>query len=149
MPFHPAWTWPLVPLAKDAATLRSGDLGRLRLEHGSSAVILDAWRSKPRPYTRTSSKKTASRSVLEQHPRVRVAMIVMDYLAYGWSPDEIRRQHPHPTLAEVHSAVGFYYDHQDEVDSEITTELEEVDRALQKPERSPVWVKLKAQGLIK
>ena len=94
-------------------------------------------------------KENGQPAQLEQHPRVRVAMIVMDYLAYGWSPDEIRRQHPHLTLAEVHSAVGFYYDHQDEVDSEITTELEEVDRALQKPERSPVWVKLKAQGLIK
>ncbi len=86
---------------------------------------------------------------LEQHPRIRVAMIVMDYLAYGWSPDEIRRQHPHLTLAEVHAAMGFYYDHQHEIDGEITTELEEVDRVLQKPKRSPVWVKLKAQGLIK
>jgi hypothetical protein len=26
---------------------------------------------------------------LERHPRTRVAMIVTDYLAYGWSPDEI------------------------------------------------------------
>ena len=26
-------------------------------------------------------------------PRVRVAQIVMDYLAYGWSPDEMCRQH--------------------------------------------------------
>ncbi len=94
-------------------------------------------------------KENGQPARLEQHPRVRVAMIVMDYLAYGWSPDEIRRQHPHLTLAEVHAAMGYYYDHQDEIDGEITTELEEVDRALQKPKRSPVWVKLKAQGLIK
>ena len=86
---------------------------------------------------------------LEKHPRVRVAMIVMDYLAYGWSPDEIRRQHPHLTLAEVHAAMGYYYDHQQEIDAEITTELEEVDNVLQDPKRSPVWLKLKAQGLIK
>lgn len=85
---------------------------------------------------------------LETHPRVRVATIVMDYLAYGWSPDEIRRQHPHLALAEVHAAMGYYYDHQKEIDAEITAELEEVDRAMRNPERSPVWLKLKAQGLI-
>jgi uncharacterized protein (DUF433 family) len=86
---------------------------------------------------------------LEKHARTRVAMIVMDYLAYGWSPDEIRRQHPHLTLAEVHAAMGYYYDHQPEIDAEISEELEEVDRALRNPKRSPVWLKLKAQGLIK
>jgi uncharacterized protein (DUF433 family) len=86
---------------------------------------------------------------LVKHPRVRVAMIVMDYLAYGWSPDEIRRQHPHLTPAEVHAAMGYYYDHQQEIDSELSEELEEVDRTLRNPKRSPVWLKLKSQGLIK
>ncbi|HEV3238371.1 MAG TPA: hypothetical protein VGZ25_15375 [Gemmataceae bacterium] len=36
-----------------------------------------------------------------------------------------------------------------EIDAEVTEELEEVDRALQNPKRSLVWLKLKAQGLIK
>ena len=85
---------------------------------------------------------------LENHPRVRVAMIVMDYLAYGWSPDEIHRQHPHLTLAEVHAAMGYYYDHQHAIDAEIAAELEEVDRELQNSNRSTVWLKLKAHGLI-
>jgi Protein of unknown function (DUF433) len=89
-------------------------------------------------------KENGQPARLESHPRVRVAMIVMDYLAYGWSPDEIRRQHPHLTLAEVHSAMGYYYDHQGEIDTEITTELVEVDGAFQNPKRSAVWVKLKA-----
>jgi Protein of unknown function (DUF433) len=82
---------------------------------------------------------------LESHPRVRVAQIVMDYLAYGWSADEIHRQHPHLALAEVHAAMGYYYDNQADIDAEIAAELEEVDRALQAKERSPVWLKLKAQ----
>ncbi len=94
-------------------------------------------------------KDHAQPARLEKHPRVRVAMIVMDYLAYGWSPDEIRRQHPHLTLAEVHAAMGYYYDHQKEIDAEITAELEEVDRAIGNPERSPAWLKLRAQGFIK
>ena len=82
---------------------------------------------------------------LERHTRIRVAHIVMDYLAYGWSADEIHRQHPHLTLAEVHAAMGYYYDNHPEIDAEIATEPEEVDRALDAGGRSPVWLKLKAQ----
>ena len=94
-------------------------------------------------------KESAHPARLENHPRVRVAQIVMDYLAYGWSPDEIHRQHPHLTLAEVHAAMGYYYDHQQEIEAEISAELREVDGALANPNRSSVWMKLKTQGLIK
>lgn len=82
---------------------------------------------------------------LERHPRVRVAQVVMDYLAYGWSPDEIHRQHPHLALGEVHAAMGYYYDNQAEIDAEITTELAEVDRMLAADARSPVWLRLKVR----
>ncbi|HET6879793.1 MAG TPA: DUF433 domain-containing protein [Pirellulales bacterium] len=86
---------------------------------------------------------------LENHPRVRVAQVVMDYLAYGWSADEIHRQHPHLALAEVHAAMGYYYDNQAEVDAEITAELDEVDRTLETDPRSPVWAKLKGKRIGK
>lgn len=82
---------------------------------------------------------------LESHPRVRVAQIVMDYFAYGWSADEIHRQHPHLSLAEVHAAMGYYYDNQAEIDAEITAEIEEVGRMQESEARSAVWLKLKAQ----
>jgi uncharacterized protein (DUF433 family) len=85
-------------------------------------------------------KENGQPARLEKHPRVRVAMIAMDYLAHGWSPDEIRRQHQHLTLAEVHAAMGYYYDHQDEIEDEIAAELAEVDRALGNPKRSPMWL---------
>ena len=82
---------------------------------------------------------------LENHARVRVAQIVIDYLAYGWSADEIHRQHPHLALAEVHAAMCYYYDNQAEIDAEIAAELEEVDQELKDQARSAVWLKLKAQ----
>lgn len=86
---------------------------------------------------------------LESHPRTRVAMIVTDYLAYGWSPDEICRQHPYLKLAEVHAAMGYYYDHQQEIDAEIAAELAQFDEDMRTKPRPPFWFRLKAQGLIK
>src|SRR5437870_727508 len=69
------------------------------------------------------AKDNGAPARLVSHPRTRVAMIITDYLAYGWSPDEICRQHPHLKLAEVHSAMAYYYDHQQEIDAEIAAEL--------------------------
>lgn len=90
-------------------------------------------------------KESGKPARLERHPRVRVAQIVIDYLAYGWSADEIHRQHRHLGLAEVHAAMGYYYDNQAEIDAEIAAELEEVDKALAAKDRSAVWLKLNAQ----
>src|SRR5579862_4287019 len=94
-------------------------------------------------------KENGKPARLENFPRVRVAQIVMDYLAYGWSADEIHRQHPHLALAEVHAAMGYYYDNPEEVDAEMAAELEEVDRALDAKTRAPVWLKQKDQGTSK
>jgi hypothetical protein len=50
----------------------------------------------------------------------------MDYIAYGWSVEEICRQHLYLTLAEAHAAMGYYFDHQEEIDQEITMEWQQV-----------------------
>ena len=94
-------------------------------------------------------KLDAEPARLERHRRVRVAQVVMDYLAYGWSPDEICRHHPNLEPAEVHAAMAYYYDHQQEIDAEIQTELDALEKDIQTRPRSPVYLKLKAKGLIK
>lgn len=85
---------------------------------------------------------------LESHPRTRVAMIVMDYLAYGWSVDEMCRQHPYLTPAEAHAAMAYYFDHQEEIDGEIAQEVKEVDEARAKAGPSPFYLRLRAKGLL-
>ena len=81
-------------------------------------------------------------------PRVRVAQIVMDYLAYGWSVDEMCRQHPYLTLAEAHAAMGYYFDHQDEIDAEIKAECKEVEEARAKAPPTSIELRLRAKGLL-
>ena len=50
---------------------------------------------------------------------VKVLEIVQDHLAYGWSADAIHEQHPSLSLAEIHSALAFYYDHAAEVEAQL------------------------------
>jgi uncharacterized protein (DUF433 family) len=85
---------------------------------------------------------------LGRHPRVRVAQIVMDYLAYGWSADEMCRQHPYLTQAEAHAAMAYYFDHQEEIDAEIESELADAERAHQASQNSPLRMKLRAKRLL-
>jgi uncharacterized protein (DUF433 family) len=84
---------------------------------------------------------------LERLPRIRVAQIAMDYLEYGWSVDEMCRQHPYLTLAEAHAAMAYYFDHQAEVDREIKEEIDQVERDRSQSQRSPIYHRLRAQSL--
>ena len=67
----------------------------------------------------------------------------MDYTEYGWSADEIQRQHPYLTLAEIHSALAYYFDHAEEIDAELAAELTELDRTARQPP-SPLRLRLLA-----
>ena len=83
---------------------------------------------------------------LRRTPRVRVAQIVMDYLAHGWSVDEMCRQHPYLSQAEAHAAMTYYFDHKEEVDAEIEAEWREAERARAGAMPPPFVLRLKAGG---
>ena len=85
---------------------------------------------------------------LKRLPRVRIAQIVMDYLAYGWSADEMCRQHPDLTRAEAHAAMTYYFDHQTEVDAEIQSEYRDAEASAKQASDSPIRLRLREQGLL-
>src|SRR2546426_5455376 len=70
--------------------------------------------------------------------------IVLDKLAYGWSPEEMHFQHPHLSMAQIHAALAYYYENQDKLDDEIRRDLEEVDRLFAESESSPLRAKLQS-----
>ena len=59
--------------------------------------------------------------------RTKVVEVALDHLAHGWDADEIRRQHPHLTLGQIHASLAYYFDHQAEMDRDIERRLERVD----------------------
>ncbi|WP_414574865.1 DUF433 domain-containing protein [Anabaena sp. CCY 9402-a] len=93
-------------------------------------------------------KPESQPAYLQRLPRIRVAQIVMDYLAYGWSVEEICRQHPYLHPAEAYAAMGYYFDHQEEIDSEISAEWEQAQQSKVQATASPFVVRMKAKGLL-
>jgi uncharacterized protein (DUF433 family) len=73
-----------------------------------------------------------------------VVEIALLRLAYGWEADQIQRQQPHLTLAQVHSALAYYYDHQDELDRDIDRRRRAADEFFARQGPSPARAKLLA-----
>jgi uncharacterized protein (DUF433 family) len=85
---------------------------------------------------------------LRRTPRVRVAQIVMDYLAYGWSVDEMCRHHPYLSPSEAHAAMAYYFDHQDEIEAEVSNDLKEAAESAGKAAPPPFVGRVHARGLL-
>ena len=49
---------------------------------------------------------------------IKVSQIASEVEHRGMTPDEIVEAHPHLTLADVHAALAYYYDHQDVIRAE-------------------------------
>lgn len=80
--------------------------------------------------------------------QTKVEEIVLDHLAWHWDAETIHRHHPQLSLAKIHSALAYYYDHQAEMDSQIEVGLRQVARIKSNLGESPVRLKLIAQGLL-
>lgn len=78
--------------------------------------------------------------------RTKVIEIALDHLAHHWDADEIRRQHPHLSLGQIHSALAYYFDHQDEFDNQIDAQIETVTELRNQAGPSPVIAKLHRLG---
>jgi uncharacterized protein (DUF433 family) len=80
--------------------------------------------------------------------RTKVIQIVMDKMANGWGPDEIHAHYPHLSLAEIHAAFAYYYDHQQELDAVIAQDLHDAEAMRMAAGESPVVAKIKLAGRL-
>src|SRR5690349_18924541 len=51
--------------------------------------------------------------------RIKVSLVAREYVEMGMAPPEIREAHPHLTLAQIHDALSYYYDHEAEIQAEL------------------------------
>lgn len=79
---------------------------------------------------------------------MKVIELVLEKAAYGWSPEELHFQHTYLTLGQIHSALAYYWDHQDELDRDIEQRLEAAERLQRATQPAPLVARLKAKGLI-
>ena len=57
---------------------------------------------------------------------VKILELALDHLAYGWSAEAMHEQFPHLSLAQIHAALAYFYDHQEELEAQIRQQDAEV-----------------------
>ena len=63
--------------------------------------------------------------------RIRLSMLVEARQAHGWSPEELHFQYPVLSLAQVYSALSYYYAHPEEIEQEIEQAHQETEKIKQ------------------
>ncbi len=82
---------------------------------------------------------------LASTPRMRVSHLVTEHLNWGWSPEEMCRQHPFLKLAETYAAMAYYFDHEAEIAAEIEGDDLAAEDAVSGAASSPLRLRLLAQ----
>lgn len=79
----------------------------------------------------------------------KVIEIALDQLANGYSAAEIHFQHyGGHSMAQIHAALSYYYEHQAEFDAEIARQLEEVETLRREAGESPFVRRMRAEGRL-
>jgi len=76
---------------------------------------------------------------------MKVIELVAERTAYGWSAEELHFQHPYLSLGQIHSALAYYWDHQDELDADMAQRRARVAELRRTTPPSPFIARLKAQ----
>ena len=79
--------------------------------------------------------------------RMKVVHVVREMMARGSSPKQLHEAFPDLTLAQIHAALSYYYDHKPELDSQIQRATKEADAILSGMEETPGRKKLRDLGL--
>jgi uncharacterized protein (DUF433 family) len=78
--------------------------------------------------------------------QIKVKQLAAEHTAWGYGPEALLSAHYPLTLAQILSALAYYYDHKEELDAEIQNDYERTERlrALQQQHPSPALEKLRA-----
>jgi uncharacterized protein (DUF433 family) len=79
--------------------------------------------------------------------RVRVQDIYVDSEVLGKAPEEIVAALPHLTLAQVHSALAYYFDHRSEVLEELHQDEQFLAQMKEQTGPGPLKTKLRKAGI--
>ena len=79
---------------------------------------------------------------------MKVVELITSVKAYHWSPQELHENYPHLSLSQIHSALAYYWDHQEAIDADMERREEYAERLQTEAGESPLSKKLRAQGLI-
>ena len=81
--------------------------------------------------------------------RLKVIHLVKAMMAQKLNPEQLREEFPHLTLAQIHDALSYYYDHEAEIQAELRAADDLVEKLREEAGPSPVAARLRAEGKLR
>ncbi|MBE9214249.1 DUF433 domain-containing protein [Plectonema cf. radiosum LEGE 06105] len=78
--------------------------------------------------------------------RMKVVEIITSVYAYGWNAEELHFQYPYLTMSQIHSALAYYWDNQEDINADMQRRLENVENLRQSHGESAIAKRLRTQG---
>lgn len=79
---------------------------------------------------------------------MKLVELILDNIAYGWSPEELHFQHPYLSMGQIHSALSYYWDHKLAVDQDIERRLALVNSIERDLQPNRLDERLRKKGLL-
>ncbi len=79
---------------------------------------------------------------------MKLVELILDNIAYGWSPEELHFQHPYLSMGQIYSALAYYWDHKQAVDQDIERRLALVNSIERELQPSRLDERLRKKGLL-
>lgn len=80
---------------------------------------------------------------------IKAIEVALERIAHGQAPEEIHDQHQgYLSLAQIHAALAYYYDHQDEMDAEIERQLRDYEQGRAASLDTPGRQRLRSMGKL-
>jgi uncharacterized protein (DUF433 family) len=76
---------------------------------------------------------------------MKIVELVVAQRAHGWSPEELSFQFPQLTMAQIHSALAYYWDNQQQLDEDIERRTEAAEALRSAARHSPLARRLAAE----
>ncbi|MEA5467436.1 DUF433 domain-containing protein [Spirulina sp. 06S082] len=79
---------------------------------------------------------------------MKVIELISGHLTFGWSPEELKFQHPYLSMSQIYSALAYYWDNKEELDTDMQQRFEKVERLRQQAGETNLVKKLRDRELI-
>ena len=79
----------------------------------------------------------------------KVIEVVLNKEWAGQTPEELQRDMPHLTLAQIYAALFYYHEHKDELDAEIARQYESGESMRAEAGESPFARRMRAAGKLR
>lgn len=79
---------------------------------------------------------------------MKIVELIAGVVAYGWNAEDLARQYPDLSPAQIHGALAYYYDNQATIDAELERISGDMLRARSNVIDSPLRQRLRAMGKL-